>query len=67
MRQRRQIVSDMKAAVSDLFVQNNFRQGKAQMNAVGVQMYLEPYSGPFNTVEAAAVPDILFHKGLPAC
>ena len=51
-------VSDMKATVSDLFVQNNFRQGKALMNAMGVQMYLEPYSGPFDTVEAAAVPDM---------
>ena len=28
------------------------------MNAFGVNMYLEPYSGPFNTVEAATVPDM---------
>lgn len=49
---------DLKATVSDLFVENNFRQGKAMMNALGVQMYLEPYSGPFNTMESAAVPDM---------
>ncbi len=49
---------DFKTTVSDLFVQNNFRQGKALMNAQGVQMYLEPYSGPFNTIEGAAVPDM---------
>ena len=49
---------DLKTTVSDLFIQNNFRQGKALMNAAGVKMYLEPYSGPFNTVEAAAVPDM---------
>lgn len=49
---------DLKTTVSDLFVQNHFRQGKAQMNALGVAMYLEPYSGPFSTPEAAAVPDM---------
>ena len=49
---------DYKTTVSELFIQNNFRQGKAIMNAVGVKMYLEPYSGPFNTLEAAAVPDM---------
>ena len=49
---------DFKTTVSDLFIQNNFRQGKAMMNALGVQMYLEPYGGPFNTIEAAAVSDM---------
>jgi len=49
---------DYKTTVSELFIQNNFRQGKALMNTLGVQMYLEPYSGPFNTLEAAAVPDM---------
>ena len=49
---------DYKTTVSELFIQNNFRQGKALMNALGVQMYLEPYSGPFNTLEAVAVPDM---------
>jgi hypothetical protein len=49
---------DLKTTVSDLFVQNNFRQGRAMMNAMGLQMYLEPYSGPFNTMEGATVPDI---------
>ena len=49
---------DLKSTVSELFVQNNFRQGKALMNAAGVKMYLEPYTGPFDTVAAAAVPDM---------
>ena len=49
---------DYKTTISDLFIQNNFRQGKAIMNTLGVRMYLEPYTGPFNTVEAAAVPDM---------
>ena len=49
---------DFNTTISDLFVQNNFRQGRAIMNALGVQMYLEPYGGPFNTLEAAAVPDM---------
>ena len=49
---------DLKSTVSELFVQNNFRQGKALMHAAGVEMYLEPYSGPFDTVAAAAVPDM---------
>jgi hypothetical protein len=53
---------DYKTTVSDLFIQNNFRQGKAMMNALGVQMYLEPYTGPFDTVEASAVADMAMHE-----
>ena len=49
---------DLKTTVSELFIENNFRQGKELMNEIGVRMYLEPYSGPFNTVAAAAVPDM---------
>ncbi len=49
---------DFKTTVSELFIQNNLRQGKDLMNAMGVRMYLEPYSGPFDTVEAAAVPNV---------
>ncbi|MBC8127653.1 MAG: hypothetical protein H8M99_10995 [Gloeobacteraceae cyanobacterium ES-bin-144] len=49
---------DLKATVSSMFVENNFRQGKAMMNAMGVKMYLEPYAGPFNTTDAATVPDL---------
>ena len=49
---------DLKTTVSELFVQNNLQLGREKMNALGVKMYLEPYSGPFNTVAAAAVPDM---------
>ena len=49
---------DLKTTVSELFVQNNFQLGRKKMNALGVKMYLEPYSGPFSTVAAAAVPDM---------
>lgn len=48
----------MKTTVSDLFMHNNFQQGRRMINELGLRMYLEPYSGPFNTLEAAAIPDM---------
>jgi len=49
---------DFKSTASDLFLENNLRQGKAMMNALGVRMYLEPYEGPFDTLVAATIPDL---------
>lgn len=49
---------DLKSTISSMFINNNFRQGKAMINAMGMKLYLEPYTGPFNTHEAAALPDL---------
>ena len=49
---------DMKSFVSNLFITNFFEQARTMINQSGMQMLLEPYSGPFDTPTAASTPDL---------
>jgi hypothetical protein len=48
--------------ISDLFIENSFRQAKTMINAMGLQMYLEPYDGPFEMLQAAKVADLPMYE-----
>jgi hypothetical protein len=50
---------DIKRTMADLFVQNNFKQAGAMIRAAGMEMRLEPYTGPFNSAEAAEAADVV--------
>ncbi len=45
---------DMDRTVSQLFVKNDFNVYRKLIDAAGMKMCLEPYTGPFNTIAAAA-------------
>jgi hypothetical protein len=49
---------DMARTVSQLFVKNDFDVYRRLIDSAGMKMCLEPYTGPFNTVAAAASCDI---------
>ncbi len=49
---------DMARTVSQLFVQKDFNVYHKLIDAAGMKMCLEPYTGPFNTVAAAGSCDI---------
>ncbi len=49
---------DMDRTVSQLFVKNDFNVYHKLINAAGMKMCLEPYTGPFNTIAAAASCDV---------
>ena len=49
---------DMARTVSQLFVKNDFDVYRKLIDAAGMKMCLEPYTGPFNTIAAAASCDV---------
>ncbi len=49
---------DMARTVSQLFVKNDFDVYRKLIDAAHMKMCLEPYTGPFNTIAAAASCDI---------
>ncbi|MGC8541462.1 MAG: glycosyl hydrolase [Phycisphaerae bacterium] len=49
---------DMARTVSQLFVKNDFDVYRKLIDAADMKMCLEPYTGPFNTVAAAASCDV---------
>lgn len=49
---------DFKHTISELFVANNFLQGREMLHAQGLEMHLEPYVGPFDSMAATALPDV---------
>ncbi len=50
--------ADMRSTVSRLFIDNGFKVGRDKINAEGLLMYWEPYSGPFDTAESVSVADL---------
>ncbi|MHB1768725.1 MAG: glycosyl hydrolase, partial [Phycisphaerae bacterium] len=49
---------DMARTVSQLFVKNDFDVYRKLIDAADMKMCLEPYTGPFNTIAAAASCDL---------
>ena len=49
---------EMKATVSRLFIENGFKVARDKIHAEGLQLFWEPYSGPFDTAESVAIPDL---------
>ncbi len=49
---------DMARTVSQLFVKNDFNVYHKLIDAADMKMCLEPYTGPFNTIAAAASCDV---------
>ncbi len=49
---------DMARTVSQLFVKNDFDVYRKLIDAAHMKMCLEPYTGPFNTIAAAASCDV---------
>ncbi len=49
---------DMARTVSQLFVKNDFDVYRKLIDAAHLKMCLEPYTGPFNTIAAAASCDV---------
>jgi hypothetical protein len=50
---------DMKRTMADLFVENNFKQAGTMIRSAGMEMRLEPYTGPFDSAEAAGAADVV--------
>ena len=49
---------DMKETVSRMYLDNGFKVAKDMINAEGLKLFWEPYSGPFSTAEAVALADL---------
>ncbi|MDR1814743.1 MAG: hypothetical protein LBR18_07860 [Tannerella sp.] len=49
---------DNKDVISRLMLDNGWKTAAEMLHAVGLQFYWEPYGGPFDTYEAAGVPDL---------
>ncbi len=49
---------DFQTTISELFVENNFMQANRMIHSAGMQMQLEPYTGPFDTTEATLAADL---------
>jgi len=49
---------DMKRTVSRMFIDNGFRVARDKINAEGLQLFWEPYSGPFDTAESVSLADL---------
>ena len=49
---------DMKSTVSRMFIDNGFKVARDKIHAEGLQLFWEPYSGPFDTGESVSVPDL---------
>jgi hypothetical protein len=49
---------DNKDVVSRLMIDNGWKTAAEMCHAAGLQFYWEPYGGPFDAYEAAAIPDI---------
>lgn len=49
---------DMKETVSRMFIDNGFKVARDKIHAEGLQMYWEPYWGPFDSAESISVPDL---------
>ena len=49
---------DMKSTVSRMFIDNGFKIARDKIHAEGLQLFWEPYWGPFDTSESVSVPDL---------
>ena len=49
---------DMKSTVSRMFIDNGFKVARDKIHEVGLELFWEPYSGPFDTAESVSVPDL---------
>ena len=49
---------DNNALISKLFIDNGFKVARDKIHEVGLQLFWEPYVGPFDTAEAVPVADL---------
>ena len=49
---------DMKATVSRMFIDDGFKVARDKIHAEGLQLFWEPYWGPFDTAESVSIPDL---------
>lgn len=49
---------DYKEVVSRLYIDNGWKIAKQMINEAGLLFYWEPYSGPFDSFESVAIPDV---------
>ena len=62
------VMHDYLRTRDELQTERHYRYFRERFNAAGFQYHLEPYTGPFNSFEATACPDVPmteFWKGLP--
>lgn len=56
--QRKKFEEDRAATINHLFIEGSWLPAKEKINAAGLQMFWEPYSGPFKTEECIPIPDL---------
>jgi hypothetical protein len=44
--------------INKLIIDNSWKVAKKMINEAGLKFYWQPYTGPFNTAEAASIPDM---------
>jgi hypothetical protein len=49
---------DYRDVINQLFFENGWEIGKRMLNDAGLELQFEPYTGPFNTPQGAAMADI---------
>lgn len=49
---------DYKDVISSLYYSDGFKVGRDMIHRYGMELYFEPYTGPFNTVECTPLADI---------
>ena len=54
----RSFAEDLRATVSRMFLDNGFRTAREKIHAEGLEMYWEPYEGPFDTAEGVSLADL---------
>lgn len=54
----RQFVEDYRAVINRLFLDKGWKVAVEQVHQAGLQLYWEPYTGPFSTWEATILADL---------
>lgn len=50
--------NDFRLTKEELLTENHYGLFKRRANAVGLEMHLEPYTGPFDSIVASTIPDV---------
>ncbi|MDR1584422.1 MAG: hypothetical protein LBS55_14415 [Prevotellaceae bacterium] len=54
----KRFAGDYREVVNRLFIDNGWKVASEVLHEAGLEMYWEPYGGPFNQYECVAIPDI---------
>ena len=54
----KQFDADYRAVINRLYIDNGWKMARDMIHQAGLQLYWEPYEGPFDTAECTAIADL---------